>query len=530
MATGLPNKVNGKKPSVEPTEMRPLRRTPEVIPPPHDLDAEASVLSAILCQPGALDRILPTGLLPRHFFSDANSLVYQAAVELHTSGARLDEVSVLGQITDSGHRDRVGGSSYIADLVTGVPATAYPEDQARRILEKDRARRMRATLDTLATLANSSPFDPDELLRTARDRLDSLSSEHHDSEAWIQGGQLLDVADRPVAWVVPDLFLGPGRPNEFLGFGYSGKTTDAMALNLSVASGLPAWGHYRVNQGIAGHLDYEMGIQALARKYRRLARSMGIDRATLDANLRLCVLPRVRMSDAAFESWLTSAVRREHLSICLIDSLRAAVVGSIDENDSAMRTFLDVLLRVSEATGCTFIVIHHAVKGREGRDARELGRGSSAIFDAAGTVLFFEVATTRPDDAPPGAVYAKVSMSKASGLADGSAIDPFVLRIQDIASDDGADLRWGLSVSAMGSEAVTPKHSREAENRTMEDEIVAFLRRNPRATTNQIVLSVAGTNERKRTTLHVLHDLGRVDSAEGPRGSTVWTLADQEVA
>jgi len=48
--------------------------------PPHDLDAEAAVLSAILLNRDALARVVPI-LKPEHFYSDANGRVYEVAQE-----------------------------------------------------------------------------------------------------------------------------------------------------------------------------------------------------------------------------------------------------------------------------------------------------------------------------------------------------------------------------------------------------------------------------------------------------------------
>ena len=49
--------------------------------PPHDLDAEAAVLSAILLKRDALDQVAEI-LKPEHFYSEANGRIYEAAVEL----------------------------------------------------------------------------------------------------------------------------------------------------------------------------------------------------------------------------------------------------------------------------------------------------------------------------------------------------------------------------------------------------------------------------------------------------------------
>src|SRR5216684_4347276 len=99
--------------------------------PPHDLDAEAAVLSAILLERDALDKVLET-LKAEHFYSEANRRIYEAAVELSGKGTPIDIVSVAGTLRDRERLAQVGGSAYLAQLVDSVPSVAHIETYARR--------------------------------------------------------------------------------------------------------------------------------------------------------------------------------------------------------------------------------------------------------------------------------------------------------------------------------------------------------------------------------------------------------------
>src|SRR5688572_30483520 len=67
--------------------------------PPHDLDAEAAVLSAVLLDREALDRVLEI-LKPQHFYSDANSKIYEAAEQLALISTPIDIVNVAAWLRD----------------------------------------------------------------------------------------------------------------------------------------------------------------------------------------------------------------------------------------------------------------------------------------------------------------------------------------------------------------------------------------------------------------------------------------------
>ncbi|HKQ70447.1 MAG TPA: replicative DNA helicase [Polyangiaceae bacterium] len=109
--------------------------------PPHDLDAEAAVLSAILLERDALDKVLEL-LKAEHFYSEANRRIYEASVELSAKGAPIDVVSVAGALRDRERLAQVGGSAYLAQLVDAVPSVAHLDTYARMVREKWRVRQL----------------------------------------------------------------------------------------------------------------------------------------------------------------------------------------------------------------------------------------------------------------------------------------------------------------------------------------------------------------------------------------------------
>src|SRR5271170_5098138 len=112
--------------------------------PPHDLDAEAAVLSAILLSREALDRVLEI-LKPEHFYSDANGRIYEAAQALAIVGTPMDIVSVASWLRDRERLAQGGGPSYLAQIADATPAVAHVGAHARVVKEKWRVRQLIAT-------------------------------------------------------------------------------------------------------------------------------------------------------------------------------------------------------------------------------------------------------------------------------------------------------------------------------------------------------------------------------------------------
>ena len=109
--------------------------------PPHDLDAEAAVLSAILIDANALDRVLEF-LNPEHFYSEAHRRIYEASVELRSVWQPVDIVQVGTWLKDRERIQQVGGMSYLTEILSAAPAIANVAAYGKTIHEKWRVREL----------------------------------------------------------------------------------------------------------------------------------------------------------------------------------------------------------------------------------------------------------------------------------------------------------------------------------------------------------------------------------------------------
>lgn len=87
---------------------------------PHSLDAERSVLGAVLVHNPALDVVVDL-LTAADFFREAHRTIYAALVALHARGAALDFLTLKDALQQQGRLESVGGASYIAGLTEGLP-------------------------------------------------------------------------------------------------------------------------------------------------------------------------------------------------------------------------------------------------------------------------------------------------------------------------------------------------------------------------------------------------------------------------
>ncbi len=108
--------------------------------PPNDLDAEAAVLSAVMLDPTALDKV--TDLKPEFFYSEAHRRIFEACLELRTSGSPVDVLQVGTWLRDRQRLAQVGGTGYLTEILDAAPVVANVGAYARTIHEKYRVRQL----------------------------------------------------------------------------------------------------------------------------------------------------------------------------------------------------------------------------------------------------------------------------------------------------------------------------------------------------------------------------------------------------
>ncbi|WP_228469231.1 replicative DNA helicase [Paenibacillus sp. JNUCC31] len=90
---------------------------------PHSLEAEQSVLGAILIDPNAFLNVADT-LTVEHFYANQHVVTYSAMKELSELGISIDLVSLMAKLQDNQQLDTAGGVSYLARMAKSVPTAA----------------------------------------------------------------------------------------------------------------------------------------------------------------------------------------------------------------------------------------------------------------------------------------------------------------------------------------------------------------------------------------------------------------------
>ena len=98
--------------------------------PPHDLDAERSVLGAVLIDSGSIN-LVAEFLKAEHFYSREHQLVYLAMITLFEKQQPIDVVTIQDELKKTDSLKQIGGKNYLSDLINAVPTSAYIEQYGR---------------------------------------------------------------------------------------------------------------------------------------------------------------------------------------------------------------------------------------------------------------------------------------------------------------------------------------------------------------------------------------------------------------
>jgi replicative DNA helicase len=133
-----PDRTNGHGSSHE----RPSRLDGPVAPP-QNLEAEQSVLGAVLLSDTALPAlIIDERLHPDDFYRENHGRIYQAMLDLHTLGEPVDALTLVEHLKQAGDLEGVGGRAAIDLLAGSVPAVGNVRQYARIVRDNAMLRRL----------------------------------------------------------------------------------------------------------------------------------------------------------------------------------------------------------------------------------------------------------------------------------------------------------------------------------------------------------------------------------------------------
>ncbi|MBP8274562.1 MAG: replicative DNA helicase, partial [Acidobacteria bacterium] len=157
---------------------------------PHNLDAERSVLGAILIDNNAINHAVEN-VGAADFFRLAHRLIFEAMIGLNQHNDPIDLITLSDQLSRAGNLDEAGGAAYISQLTDGVPRAVNVQHYAKIVKEKSTLRALIQSANAVLTRAYDGEADADIQLDEAERSIFEIADGRMRS-GFVQVGQLVD--------------------------------------------------------------------------------------------------------------------------------------------------------------------------------------------------------------------------------------------------------------------------------------------------------------------------------------------------
>jgi len=141
---------------------------PHLAAPPHNIEAEASVLGAILLSDKTMyGLVIEDALVPEDFYREQHRVVYAAMREMYDEGEPIDALTVTERLRQAGRLEEAGGESGVASLGGSVPAAGHLRHYAQIVKENALMRRLLTTTHEIQASVLRHEAGPRDLVEQA---------------------------------------------------------------------------------------------------------------------------------------------------------------------------------------------------------------------------------------------------------------------------------------------------------------------------------------------------------------------------
>ena len=156
--------------------MAPVAQLADTAPiaPPQNLEAEESVLGAMMLSPGAIGAVSEL-LDASDFYRESHARIYRAGLGLYAKGEPVDAITLVDELEERGELEEAGGRVRLHELAALVPATANAAHYARIVREMATLRGLIGAGQNISQLGWERPGETQMLVDRAEQIVFELS-------------------------------------------------------------------------------------------------------------------------------------------------------------------------------------------------------------------------------------------------------------------------------------------------------------------------------------------------------------------
>ena len=150
-------------------------KTRDIRIPPQNIDSEKALLGSLMLRPDGMYDVSDV-VTRESFYVDKHRIVFDAMLELHSRHEPIDLLSVSTRLKERGKFDSIGGGSYLAELVDGVPSSTNAKYYAEMIRRKHVLRTLIEAAEHISELGYNEAEEIETVLDEAEKKIFSITN------------------------------------------------------------------------------------------------------------------------------------------------------------------------------------------------------------------------------------------------------------------------------------------------------------------------------------------------------------------
>ncbi len=252
--------------------------------PPQNIEAEQSVLGAILLENEALPKAIEI-LSPEDFYKESHRKIFNTMIDLFEKNEPIDLITVTDDLKKKNEIDAVGGVSYLSALVSQVPTAANIKYHSKIVRERALLRFLIRSATEIASRVYEDNLDADELVDYAEKTIFDISDKRIKT-SFVTLKEVIKGSFEMIEHLYDKKEAITGVPSGFRDM--DELTSGFQPGDLVVIGGRPSMGKTALSLNIAQHVGLEMrepiAIFSLEMSKEQLALRMLCAEAMVDSN------------------------------------------------------------------------------------------------------------------------------------------------------------------------------------------------------------------------------------------------------
>ncbi|MCJ8275545.1 MAG: replicative DNA helicase, partial [Bdellovibrionales bacterium] len=162
--------------------------------PPHNLDAERSILGGLMVQPEAFE-VVSEILVPTDFYKLVHQKIYQTILELHNRRESIDIITVSNALTTKKELEQIGGTAVLADIMNEGPTAINIHQYSKIVKEKSLLRKLiKANTEILDTAYDQTYENIDAFIDEAEGKIFGIGQQREVTGGLVGAAELIKVS------------------------------------------------------------------------------------------------------------------------------------------------------------------------------------------------------------------------------------------------------------------------------------------------------------------------------------------------